>query len=79
MHPYSSYDYSFSNIKNELNEDLMGKSNAERQEKIEKLAKKFETYLPLLKNSFVFKEPIIKFHPYSHFAGSQPAQVLFYD
>lgn len=77
MHPYSSYDYSHLNTNHELNEDLAGKSNAERQEIIEKLAKKFEDYLPILKNSFVFKEPVIKFHPYSHLAGSQTSHVCF--
>lgn len=33
----------------------------------EKLAKKFEKYIPIVNYTFTFKDPIIKMHPYSHF------------
>ena len=51
------------------------KNNEQKNINIEKLAKKFANCLPLLKNNFIFKEPIIKFHPYSHFSINQTQQV----
>lgn len=44
-----------------LIDDLSSKTNTE------KLARKFEKYIPTLNYTFTFKEPVIKFHPYSHF------------
>ncbi|CAF0864916.1 unnamed protein product, partial [Brachionus calyciflorus] len=32
-----------------------------------KMARKFEKYIPVVNQNFIFKQPVIKFHPYSHF------------
>ena len=55
--------------------DAADDSNHIRQKlNVEKLAKKYEKYLPLFSYNIVFKEPLIKFHPYSHFLMSQSTQ-----
>ena len=64
--PYSTYGVNQSRLA-ETVEDLEPANHRKQKIQIDSLARRFEKYLPLLKQSFVFKEPIIKFHPYSHF------------
>ena len=54
---------------NDHNDGLSGSNfgdEASSKIMIENLAKKFEKYVPLFNQTFVFKDPSIKFHPYSH-------------
>lgn len=82
-HPYSDYQaaeaanfYLLDTSDENIN---FGKLNAERQKiQIESLANKFEKCLPLQKNSFIFKEPRIKIHPFSHLPVGQTNQVVTY-
>lgn len=78
-HPYSDYQAAAnSNLLDTSDENInFGKLNAERQKiQIESLANKFEKCLPLQKNSFIFKEPRIKIHPFSHLPVGQTNQVI---
>ena len=72
-HPYSDYQTGFSNLLDTNDESSFGKQKSQ----IESLAKKFEKYIPLQKNSFIFKEPLIKIHPFSHLPAGQTTQVIF--
>ncbi len=64
LHPYSSYDQVPSDQEIFTSELI-----------IEKLAAKFEKYSPLLKQTLIFKEPTIKFHPFTHFLVAPASQV----
>lgn len=77
-HPYSDYQATASNLLDTSDDNInFGKPNTDRQKiHIESLANKFEKCLPLQKNSFIFKEPLIKIHPFSHLPVGQTNQVI---
>ena len=56
-------------------DSLAGSYHEQQKINIEKMAKKFEKYLPHLNHSIILKEPVIKIHPYSHFLVTSNTQV----
>ena len=63
--PYEFLSQRSTSISDELTLKLM----------VESLAKKFEKYVPLFNETFTFKDPVIKFYPYSHSSLTPTSQL----
>ena len=69
-HAYAADPYEFFSQKNtNINDDMSIKLM------VENLAKKFEKYVPIFNETFTFKDPVIRFYPYTHSSLASNSQL----